>query len=176
VEVAVDAEDSFASYVRDRTAALSRIAYLLTGDQHLAEDLVQETLLGVVGRWRWITANGDPDAYVRRALYHQHVSFWRRRRRRPELVHEPADRPMPDPTTTVADGLTLRRALARLAPGQRAVLVLRFYEDRTEQEVAELLGCRVGTVKSQARDALARLRRFAPELVELDFSPAEVGR
>ena len=174
-EVGVDTEDSFASYVRDRIAALSRIAYLLTGDEHLAEDLVQETLLGVVGRWRRITAGGDPDAYVRRALYHQHISLWRRGRRRPVLVHEPADRAVPDPTATVADGLTLRRALARLAPGQRAVLVLRYYEDRTEVEVAELLGCRVGTVKSQTRDALARLRRFAPELVELDFSRAEAG-
>jgi DNA-directed RNA polymerase specialized sigma24 family protein len=66
--VAVDSEDSFASYVRDRTAALTRIAFLLTGDQHLAEDLVQETLLSVVGVWRRIAAGGDPDAYVRRAL------------------------------------------------------------------------------------------------------------
>jgi RNA polymerase sigma factor (sigma-70 family) len=113
---------------------------------------------------------------VRRALYHQHVSSWRRSRRRPQLVHEAADRPVPDPSATVADGLTLRRALARLAPGQRAVLVLRFYEDRTEEEIADLLGCRVGTVKSQTRDALARLRRFAPELVELDFSRTEAGR
>lgn len=143
----MDVEDSFASYVRDRIAALSRIAYLLTGDRHLAEDLVQETLLGVVGRWRRISADGDPDAYVRRALYHQHVSFWRRGRRRPSLVYEPADRSIPDPTAKVADGLTLRQ----LAPGQRAVLVLRFYEDRTEEEVAELLGCRVGTVKGHIR-------------------------
>jgi RNA polymerase sigma-70 factor (sigma-E family) len=172
----VDAQESFANYVRDRSAALSRVAYLLTGDRHLAEDLVQETLLGVVGRWRRIAAGGDPDAYVRRALYHQHVSIWRRARRRPETVAEPADRSLPDPTAAVADGLTLRRALARLAPGQRAVLVLRFYEDRTEQEAADLLGCRVGTVKSQTRDALARLRRIAPELIELDFSRAEAGR
>jgi RNA polymerase sigma-70 factor (sigma-E family) len=176
MDVALDSEESFAQYARGRSAALTRIAYLLTGDAHLAEDLVQETLLSVVGRWRRIVAGGDPDAYVRRALYHKHISFWRRRRRRPDLVHEPADRPIPDPAARIADGLTLRLALARLAPGQRAVLVLRFYEDRTEEEVAELLGCRVGTVKSQTRDALARLRRIAPELVELDMAVAEVER
>ena len=174
--MAVDAEESFASYVRNRSAALARIAYLLTGDRHQAEDLVQETLLGVTGRWRRIAAGGDPDPYVRRALYHQHVSFWRRARRRPETLGAEADRALPDPADRLADGLTLRRALARLAPGQRAVLVLRFYEDRTEEETADMLGVRVGTVKSQTRDALARLRRIAPELVELHFTRAEAER
>jgi RNA polymerase sigma-70 factor (sigma-E family) len=175
-EVAVDSEQSFARYVRERVAALSRIGYLLTGDPHLAEDLVQETLLRVAGRWPRICAGGDPDAYVRRALYHQHVSFWRRDRRRPALAYQPADHAIPDPAAGVADSLTLRRALARLAPGQRAVLVLRFFEDRTEAETADLLGCRIGTVKSQTRDALARLRSVAPELATLDFPQAEVNR
>ena len=110
----MNAEEPFRSYVRERTAALSRIAFLLTGDRHAAEDLVQETLLRVAGRWRRISAGGDPDAYVRRAMYHQHVSFWRRSRRRPLTTPEPPDRAAPDPTAGIAGRLTVHAPLARL--------------------------------------------------------------
>ncbi|MEV0154001.1 SigE family RNA polymerase sigma factor [Micromonospora sp. NPDC050686] len=159
---------SFEAYARERGAALSRHAYLLTGDHHLAEDLVQQTLLRVAGRWRRVVAGGDPDPYVRRVLYHQHVSWWRRRTRRvAESPLDTADRAVPDPADAVAVHLAVRDALARLAPRQRAAIVLRYYEDLSEAQVAETLGCRIGTVKSQLRDGLARLRVLAPELARL---------
>jgi RNA polymerase sigma-70 factor (sigma-E family) len=161
-------EGSFEDYVRGRWASWFRIALLLTGDHHLAEDLVQEALLRVAGRWRQVTAAGDPDAYIRRVLYREHVSWWRRRRRGvAEAPAVEADRAGFDPSDTVADAVALRGALAKLAPGQRAVLVLRYYEDLSEAQTAELLGIRVGSVKSQARDGLARLRALAPELAEI---------
>jgi len=168
----VDAQRSFEAYVHARNIALSRVAYLLTGDHHLAEDLVQQALLRVAGRWQRIVAGGDPDAYVRRVLYHEHVSWWRRMRRAGEVrsavgraeAGEQPERVVPDPSTDVATGLAVRQALARLAPRQRAVLVLRYFEDLSEAQTAEILGIGVGTVKSQARDGLARLRRIAPEL------------
>ena len=172
---------SFDTYVRARTAALTRVAYLLTGDHHLAEDLVQQTLLRTGGAWTRIVADGDPDPYVRRALYHLHVSWWRRAQRRIREVGMDAadDRAGPgDPADAVVAADTVRRTLARLAPRQRAVVVLRYYEDLTEVQAAEVLGVSVGTVKSQTRDALARLRRLAPELdgrPQPDPAASEVG-
>ena len=157
-----DSVASFEAYVNARIAALSRIAYLLTGDHHLAEDLVQQTLLRVVGRWRQVVAAGDPDAYVRRVLYHQHISWWRRGRAGKEVSGEPTAPAVPDHGDAVVATVAVRGALARLGPRQRAVLVLRYFEDRTESQTAEILGISVGTVKSHARDALARLRHLAP--------------
>ncbi|MEU4567116.1 SigE family RNA polymerase sigma factor [Micromonospora sp. NPDC023956] len=158
---------SFEAYVRARTLGLSRIAYLLTGDHHLAEDLVQQTFLSVAGRWERLAAGGDPDAYVRKVLYHQHVSWWRRARRITQVSLTGVDRPLPDRTDQVGVTVAVQQALARLGPRQRAALVLRYFEDLTEAETAEVLGCGVGTVKSQVRDGLARLRTLAPELAEL---------
>jgi RNA polymerase sigma-70 factor (sigma-E family) len=129
---------------------LARIAFLLTGDYHLAEDLVQQTLR-VAGRWTGVIAAGDPDAYVRRVLYTQHVSWWRRARRTATVRADPPDRVVPDPSGDVVLAVAVQRALARLTPKQRAVLVLRCGEDLTEVQAAEILGCRVGTVKSQVR-------------------------
>lgn len=161
-------QTSFEAYARARVAALSRHAYLLTGDHHLAEDLVQQTLLRVAGRWRQVVAGGDPDAYVRRVLYNQHISWWRRRIRRvPEAPLADTDRAVPDPADGLAVTVAVQAALARLAPRQRAALVLRYFADLSEAQVADTLGCRVGTVKSQLRDGLARLRALAPELAEL---------
>jgi RNA polymerase sigma-70 factor (sigma-E family) len=164
----VDADrSSFEQYVQARTVALSRIAYLLTGDHHLAEDLVQQTLLKVAGRWRRVVASGDPDPYVRKALYHEHVSWWRRARRKAEVMAPAVERSMPDAADRVAVAVAVQRALARLGPRQRAALLLRYFEDLSEAQTAEVLGCRVGTVKSQVRDGLARLRVLAPELADL---------
>jgi len=158
-------EASFEEFVRVRTGALARTAYLLTGDRQHAEDLVQTALARVAVRW---TRLDDAESYVRRVLYTQAVSWWRvRRRRRPEvLVQTPPDRagdPRGDPELRIV----VAQALARLTPKQRAVLVLRFYEDRTEAETAELLSVALGTVKSQTRHALRRLRELAPELADL---------
>jgi RNA polymerase sigma-70 factor (sigma-E family) len=156
---------SFEAYVRARTPALSRLAYLLTGDHHLAEDLVQQTFLRVAGKWRRVVAAGDPDPYVKKVLYHQHISWWHRARRVPETSLGEAEQAALDHADGVATAVAVRRALAQLAPRQRAALILRYFEDYTEAQTAEILGCRVGTVKSQVRDGLNRLRAIAPELV-----------
>jgi RNA polymerase sigma-70 factor (sigma-E family) len=148
-----EAEASFEEYVAARYRSLVRTAYLLTGNHHDAEDLVQATLVKLVGGWRRIADR--PDAYVRRAMVNEHVSRWRKHRGREVVVeHTPELGHHHDVDAT----LSLQAALAGLAPRQRAVLVLRYFEDLTERETAELLGISVGTVKSQARDALARLR------------------
>ncbi|MDZ5664123.1 SigE family RNA polymerase sigma factor [Nocardioides sp. zg-1308] len=157
-----DDEAGFDAFVTARGAALSRTAYLLTGDHHLAQDLVQAALLQAAKHWRRI--HTSPEAYVRRAMYHQNISWWRRRRlvETPLLSHDGAAR--------LADTdlrLTLDEALARLTAKQRTVLVLRFYEDLTEVETARALGITAGTVKSTTRQALSRLRTLAPELAEL---------
>jgi RNA polymerase sigma-70 factor (sigma-E family) len=161
------AEDSFRDYVAARLAGLSRAAYLLTGDRHLAEDLVQQALIQVASRWEKISAGGDPDPYVRRVLYHQHVSWWRRRRLLDRPHADPPETAVGDRVSDKDTELTVRQALRRLTPRQRAVLVLRYFEDLTEVQTAEVMGCSVGTVKSNTRDALARLRSTAPELEDL---------
>ena len=145
--------DSFDAYVAARYRALLRTAYLLTGNHHDAEDLVQTALVKAVGAWHRI--EDAPDAYVRRILVNENVSRWRRHKGREVLVDAPPEQVSSDAPD---DSLALRQALATLAPRQRAVLVLRYYEDLTERETADVLGIAVGTVKSQARDALARLR------------------
>jgi RNA polymerase sigma-70 factor (sigma-E family) len=166
--VSVEADrSSFEAYVRARTPALSRLAYLLTGDHHLAEDLVQQTFLRVAGRWRRVVSAGDPDAYVKKVLYHQHISWWQRSKRVPEAALGETDRPTADVADDIATAVAVRRALARLGPRQRAALILRYFEDYTEAQTAEILGCRVGTVKSQVRDGLNRLRAIAPDLAAL---------
>jgi RNA polymerase sigma-70 factor (sigma-E family) len=155
-------ETEFTQFVRDRTPALFRVAYALTGEQHGAEDLLQMAFARAASRWSRI--HGDPEAYVRRVLYHQHISRWRYRRRRPETLM--ADLPegghlgtsQPDPADQTVTRLRLRMALRALPPRQRAVVVLRYLEDLSEREVADVLGCSTGTVASQASRALARLR------------------
>jgi RNA polymerase sigma-70 factor (sigma-E family) len=161
-----DARTSFDDYVRARSAALSRVAYLLAGDAHLAEDLLQQTLINVASRWETIRPGEDPDPYVRRALYNLHISWWRQRRQEAIPMAQLPERAAP-PHDDVATAVAVARALDRLAPRQRAVIVLRYFEDLTEAQAAQLLGIGVGTVKSTVREALAKLRRHAPELAEL---------
>jgi RNA polymerase sigma-70 factor (sigma-E family) len=164
------APDGFDEFVRARTASLLRAAYLLTGDQHLAEDLVQSALARTHVAWRGLRHSGNAEAYTRKVMYHLQVSWWRRRRV-PESVTGYAPEPRDTEWNDIADGmvaqLMLRRALDRLTPKQRAVLVLRFFEDRSEAEAAEILGVSAGTIKSQTARALIRLRSTAPELAEL---------
>lgn len=163
----------FVSFVRARSAALLRTAYLLTGDQHLAEDLVQTALARTHLSWNRLHALGNAEAYARKIMYHQQVSWWRRRGRTPEVVTAaPPDTPGTDRIDAVATRLALHRAMCRLTPKQRAVLVLRFYEDRSEREAAEALDCSVGTIKSQTAKALARLRETAPELADFGLEEA----
>lgn len=161
----------FESFVRNRTPALLRSAYLLTGDQHLAEDLVQSALARTHQSWKRLHDSGNAEAYTRKIMYHQQVSWWRRRRVGESMPGEMPERGDSKPHSDAADQavlrLTLRNALAQLSAKQRAVLVLRFFEDCTEVETAGLLGVTVGTVKSQTSKALAKLRTVAPELAEL---------
>ncbi len=156
-------QDSFEEYVAARRAVLTRTAYLLTGNHHDAEDLVQGALVKAVAVWPRIQDNPEP--YVRRILYHDNISRWRRRPRGEHLVAGPPEGSGEERDD--ATRLTLADALDRLTPKQRTVLVLRFYEDLTEAQTAAAMGVGLGTVKSQTRHALGRLRVLAPELAEL---------
>jgi RNA polymerase sigma-70 factor (sigma-E family) len=155
-------EREFTEFVVHRSQALLRAAYALTGDRHAAEDLVQQALAKAFLRWRRI--EGDVEPYVRRIIYHDSATRWRRRGVRAETsVATPPD------VALVADAaddthlrLLLRRALLALPPRQRAVLVLRYLEDRSVEETAAILGCRPGTVVSQASRALVKLRALVP--------------
>ncbi len=155
---APEAPRGFEEYVAARQNGLLRTAYLLTGHRQDAEDLVQQALVKVVAHWHRI--DGDPDPYVRQVLVRENISRWRRRRWREVLGHEA---PEPLASDDPADRLDLRRALRALAPRQRAVIVLRYLEDRSVAETADALGVGEGTVKSQTRDALARLRSLLPD-------------
>ena len=159
----------FEEFVAARRPALLRTAYLLTGSHADAEDLVQNALIRTVPHWKRIADRPEP--YVRQVLARESVSRWRRRRWRETSTGTLPERPLAGPDV---DGrLALRGALASLAPRQRAVIVLRYYEDLTEKDTASVLGIAVGTVKSQARDGLARLRELLPDL-ELD-APVSSG-
>jgi RNA polymerase sigma-70 factor (sigma-E family) len=144
----------FDAFVAARSSRMLRTAYLLTRDRGRAEDLLQTALAKAWLSWRRI--EDDPEAYVRKILVNTYATWWRRRWK----DERPTDQ-LPDPGHEEIDA-TLRHdlweALGRLPRGQRAVLVLRFFEDLTETETARILGCSVGTVKSQTNRALGRLR------------------
>jgi RNA polymerase sigma-70 factor (sigma-E family) len=153
----------FREFVTARGAGLFRVALALTGSRHEAEDLLQHALTQTCARWRSVGDN--PEAYVRRAMYHAQVSIWRRRGRLREVpVQEVPERAGHDETTATDLRLALSSALNRLGRRQRAVLVARFLEDLSEQQTAALLDISVGTVRSQTHRALNRLRKLAPEL------------
>ena len=155
-------EAGFTEFVAARGGAFQRAAYLLTGDAHTAEDLVQTALMQAARHWSRI--HTSPEAYVRRSIFTANVSRWRGTKVVEQAwAHDPAARPAYDSDVR----LTLAAALDTLTAKQRAVLVLRYYEDLTEVQTAEVLGTSVSTVKSTHRHALARLRERAPELAEL---------
>jgi RNA polymerase sigma-70 factor (sigma-E family) len=147
---------------------LIRTAYLLTGDQQLAEDLVQTSLERAVRHWSTIRDVGAAEQYVRRTMYRENISLWRKRRLTElpsQVVPEPRPREqVPDPMQQATDRIALRDALRRLGPRQRTILVLRYFEDLTEQQVADALGISVGTVKSTNHKALAHLRTVCGDL------------
>ncbi|GAA4300824.1 SigE family RNA polymerase sigma factor [Actinomadura luteofluorescens] len=147
-----------AAYISFAAAAWKRhygLATLLTGDAHRAEELLQDCLVKLYVRWRRV-ADGDPDAYLKRMLVNGNVSWWRRRRR--EVLTEAPERLDVRSNSPREPDDELRRALLALPRQQRAVVVLRHYADMTEAAAAELLGCSVGTVKSQHSRAMKRLR------------------
>ena len=160
-------EREFREYVAARQDSLFRVALLLTGHREDAEDLLQTALTKLALHWSTAVAATSVDAYVRKILYHQQVGRWRRRGPRQEyaVAEPPEPNVVADPAADAALRVTLARALARLTRRQRAVLVLRYYEDLPEVEVARILGCSVGTVRSQTARTLARLRTLCPELL-----------
>ena len=158
-----DEREAFDAFARGRMRELLRFAHLLTGDPHRAADLVQDALERTLISWHRVERKDDPEAYVRRAIVNRHISVWRRTRRE-RLVAETPEGSYDEPRGRDDE---LWAALAGLPPRQRAVLVLRFYEDARpkavqgeslEADTAAALGCTVGTVKSQTWKALARLR------------------
>ncbi|WP_438875007.1 SigE family RNA polymerase sigma factor [Winogradskya consettensis] len=157
---------TYEEFADSRLSALLRYATMLTGDPHSAEDLVQETMVKVQLNWKRVQRSDSPDGYVRRMLTNQFIelrrgSWWRRVLLRAE----------PDPSVPVPSDHADRSAerdrvwsmLSGLPRRQRAALVLRYYEDLPDQEIADVLGCAVGTVRSSISRALATLRT---ELVE----------
>lgn len=148
----------FESWLVAREPALQRTALLLTGDPHSAQDLVQTTLAKLYLAWDRIDDHEHVDAYARRVLVNEHRSAWRRPWRRREVVTDSV--PEAARPEEGYDGAhdAVWRFVATLPPRQRAVLVLRYYEELTEAETAGVLGISVGTVKSQASRALASLR------------------
>jgi RNA polymerase sigma-70 factor (sigma-E family) len=163
----LDAEvNDFAQFVVAREQALRRSAWLLTGDWGLAEDLVQTALARSWARWERIIRRDDPEVYVRRVMVNTWTTWSRRRWRGEKASPTVADVPAAeDMASEVAMRMALRDALKALTHRQRAVLVLRIYDDLPEAQVAQMLNCPVGTVKSAAARALARLRED-PRLAE----------
>lgn len=155
----MDARADFDAFVGARSSALLRTAYLLTRDHALAEDLLQTALTKAWFAWRRI--DGDPEAYVRKILVNTYATWWRRRWNGEHATDE-----LPEPATTGRSSAhdrsdashDLWTALGRLPRKQRAVVVLRYFEDLSEAETARVLGCSAGNVKSQASRALAKLR------------------
>ncbi|MFE4971071.1 SigE family RNA polymerase sigma factor [Kitasatospora sp. NPDC056651] len=149
-------DEEFRAFAGSAWSRLLRTAYLLAGDRHGAEDLVQQALERAYVHWNKVRAADDPNAYVRRILINEHARRFRRR-----LTEHPVeafpDRPAPggsDPD----DRAVLLAALAALPPRQREAVVLRYWEDLSESQTAAAMGCSVGTVKSQAAKGLAKLR------------------
>jgi RNA polymerase sigma-70 factor (sigma-E family) len=155
-------EQEFTAWAVGVERRLLRSAYLLTGDLHRAEDLVQEALVKVAMRWDRLR-DGNPTAYARTILVRDNVSWWRRRRELPVEEVAGAAAVSTDPDAA----LVVRRALQRLTAAQRAVVVLRHFDDLSVEETAAILRIAPGTVKSQNAAALARLRDGAPELLDL---------
>lgn len=160
-------DGDFTAFVKERSGVLLRAARALAGSQHSAEDLLQTALAKAYVRWPRI--RGDAEPYVRRVLYLDQVSRWRRRSGRPEfpvaVLPDVGEHDSEHDSEHEVDlRLLLRGALLALPPRQRAVLTLRYLEDLSVTQTAELLGCHAGTVASQTARGLARLRRLVPAL------------
>lgn len=156
-----DAE--FTAYLHARQPTLLRTAYLLTGDRHQAEDVLQTALAKLYLSWDRVHQRNAVDAYVRRILVNENISSWRRGWRRREVVAER----LPEPSATEdryddGTGAALWQVVQTLPAKARAVVVLRYYEQLSEAEVADVLGISTGTVKSQCHRALATLRERVP--------------
>ncbi|MFG2052966.1 SigE family RNA polymerase sigma factor [Micromonospora sp. NPDC048930] len=146
----------FDEFVVACSPRLLRTAYLLTRDRVLAEDLLQTAL--TKAWFVWHRLDGGPEPYVRKIIANTYASWWRRRWNGEEAMAEPPEEQPTDPYAVLDARDELWRSLGRLPRRQRTVLVLRYFEDLSEAEIAQVMGCTVGTVKSQAAKALAKLR------------------
>lgn len=152
-------EDTFGEFVEAALPGLLRFAHMLTGQPPLAEDIVQTSLVKAMKAWPRIAGEEywRQQAYVRRIVVNTHLSWWRRWTSRVRVGDVP-DQPSTGADDRVAERDEIHQALATLPPRQRAVLILRYYDDLSEAEIAETLGCQPGTVKSSASRGLAALR------------------
>ncbi len=146
----------FDEFVAARSTALLRTAYLLTHDHGLAEDLLQTSL--TKAWFAWSRISDSPEAYVRKVLFNTYATWWRRRWNGEHATEDLPDLGVGGGMEESSTGIDLWSAMERLPRRQRAVVVLRYFEDLTEAQSAEILGCSVGTVKSQGSKALAKLR------------------
>lgn len=154
-----DKDEEFAAYMAARQPSLLRTAYLLTGDQHTAEDLVQTALAKLYLSWDKVQRRELIDGYVRRILVNENNSLWRRSWKRREVTTEYLpDSPAPTQEADDGQGDALWEFVQTLPKKQRAAIVLRYYEELSEAETAAILGVSVGTVKSQTSRALATMR------------------
>lgn len=154
--------DRFEAFVADRLDRLLRYATALTCDPHLAQDIVQDVLLRAQHRWSRIESMAAPDAYVRRMITNEYLSWRRRRASRTVPSHhgtlDALGPPTADPAGPYAERDEMRARIAALPRKQRAAILLRYYEDRTDEQAAEILGCSAATVRSHISRALATLR------------------
>lgn len=164
------APPDFETFAAARWPRLLRTAYLLTGDHHEAEDLVQVTLAKLFPAWPRVRSLDEPDAYVRRALVNNNLSRFRKRRVVQLLTPRLPERAQEGGAARTEERSLLLEALGTLPPRQRAVVVLRYWEDLSEQQAAEVLGCSPGNVKSQASRGLRKLRDH-PALAEFQPRP-----
>jgi RNA polymerase sigma-70 factor (sigma-E family) len=150
----------FELFVTERVDALLRFAYVLTGDVSLAEDAVQDALTTACARWARVSRADDPEAYVKRMVVNAHISWWRRFRRREAPAAEPTRTAPPtmDGSTARADAEAVWALCSTLPDRQRAAVVLRFYEELSYAEIAELLHCAEATARSHVHRALASLK------------------
>ena len=153
-------------FVSAHGRALLRTAYVLTGDAADAEDLLQRALESLVRKWHAVARADHPELYVRRIMVNLIIDGHRRQRRRPRLVFATIEQRAESSDSRFDDRDQLRAALCRLPPRQRATVVLRYLDGLDTDEVAQLLGCSPGTVKSQLSRGLAALREAIPALVE----------
>ncbi|GAA1720087.1 SigE family RNA polymerase sigma factor [Nonomuraea sp. AD125B] len=164
----MDDEAGFDDFVAEQTDALLRYGYVLTGNPHDAADLVQEALVRLCGAWSRVRRKDSPHSYVRTTMARLHISVWRRRRRE-HLAGEPPDR-IHHEVFPPDEDQGLWEELAALPRRQRAVLVLRYYEQLSDAEIAKVLGISSGTVRSQAFRGLDKLRSSLSSAPAIDRS------
>lgn len=168
------AAPAFEGFLRESLPGLARYAHVLAGNRHAAEDLLQDTLVKAAGAWSRIEQDGNPVAYVKTIMVRTHVSWWRRHR--PTSVITDDVRSNDAALATVEDRDQLRRALSTLPPLQRAVLVLTFFDDAEDAEIAEQLQRRPATVRSLRHRGLLSLRKHLGTAALAGLEPQSISR